>query len=77
MSAMNSAAAQVHDTLYQALVAAGVFVRNHEGDLYARYSPLARQIIRDYGRRVNVVRSERDGEWWCEVIGAFDPHWGK
>lgn len=64
-------------TLYDALVAAGCEVDNHESDLYVRLTVESRAILNQYPdyAQVQLFHSGRDGQLWIDVPFAFSPWW--
>jgi len=62
-------------TVYQALIAAGCTVDNHESDLYVAPSPDAARFIREFAAHHNRFTSQIDGQLWYDLPFMFDPWW--
>ena len=64
--------------LYDALVATGYPMDNHESDLYVLAHPETTPIVKQYEyftSNVRVFRSQLDGRMWYEIPFAYMPFW--
>ena len=50
---------------------------HHESDLYVLDSPLARTVIRQFGRESTSFISNVDKKRWLDVPFAYEPFWDK
>lgn len=67
-------------SLYEALMAAGIPVDNHESDLYAPDTPQVREILARYPISQSNTRrfiNQVEGGQWLDIPFAFDPWWIK
>lgn len=64
-------------SIYQAMIDAGVPVDHHESDLYAKVTPESREIVRQYEFRHNVslFKAQSSGEMWYDIPFAYQPFW--
>ncbi len=64
------------ETLYQALVRAGITVEGHESDLYFPATHQSRSILRRFPKHnVNARNFGSGGKTWIDVAFAYDPFW--
>jgi hypothetical protein len=69
-----------YDHVYDALIAAGCQVDNHESDLYVLATPEARAILQQYDKLTPLAkpfRSQIDGRIWYDVPFMYKPFWDK
>ena len=66
-------------TFYQTLkgLMPASFLDHHESDLYVRDTPIARLVIRQFGRESSAFTSKVDGQRWLDVPFAYEPFWDK
>jgi hypothetical protein len=50
---------------------------HHESDLYVLDTPIARLVIRQFGRESTGFKSAIDGKRWLDVPFAYEPFWKK
>ena len=53
------------------------YLDHHESDLYVRDTPIARLVIRQFGRESSGFTSKVDGQRWLDVPFAYEPFWNK
>ena len=52
-------------------------IDHHESDLYVLDTPVARLVIRQFGRESSGFTSQIDGKRWLDVPFAYEPFWKK
>lgn len=50
---------------------------HHASDLYVLDTPVARLVIRQFGRESSGFTSPNDGKRWLDVPFAYEPFWNK
>jgi hypothetical protein len=61
-------------TLYEQALKAGLEVDHHYSDLYIKYTPEARRLVKDYKHSCFL---DSNGELWIEIPFYYDPFWRK
>ena len=69
-------------SIYTAAKSAGLEMDHHEGDLYLKDTPGARELLavagkKIDGRNVQPFRSAIDGSAWLDIPFAYDPHFSR
>ncbi len=61
--------------IYQELLDAGVLLFHHESDLYAKQTPISKNIVNNYYfiTQVSTFISQIDGEIWYEIPFTYTP----
>lgn len=73
----------MEETLYAALVAAGIQIANHESDLYFPITPESTAILARFPLQKGNAKTFRNqappnvGERWYDVPFAYQPFWDK
>lgn len=67
-------------SIYTDLVAAGVTISDHQGDLYALVTPASAAIVQAYEFKARVTRFRSDdpadnGAAFYDIPFAYDPFW--
>lgn len=52
-------------------------IDHHASDLYVLDTPVARLVIRQFGRESSGFTSQIDGKRWLDVPFAYEPFWTK
>lgn len=65
--------------LYDAVVAAGIQMYNHESDLYIPVTPATIDLIGEYefSKNVTQFRSNIDDRMWFDIPFAYQPFWDR
>jgi hypothetical protein len=65
------------ESVYNAMIAAGVPTDSHESDLYVPVTPTSMAILNRLARPVNVTTftSRIDGALWYDIPFAYTPWW--
>ena len=63
--------------IYKKLIDAGVEIDNHESDLYAKVTPISKEIIDKYEHKRNVKTfvNNIDHTLWYDIPFAYEPFW--